>query len=128
MVLPLTYFMEKPFENWTRRTADILGTVYLYTDYTIPVEEVRQELHRVLQSSKLWDGKVWGLEVTNTTERALELRALMSAPDSGTAWELRCLVREKMIGFLQEHYPQSLPRVRAELGGQRSHRDVRADR
>jgi small-conductance mechanosensitive channel len=117
MVLPLTYFMEKPFQNWTRRTADILGTVFLYTDYTIPVEEVRQELHRVLQSTKLWDGKTWGLQVTNASEHTMELRALMSAPDSGTAWDLRCYVREKLIGFLQEKYPQSLPRVRAELGG-----------
>lgn len=117
MVLPLTYFMEKPFQNWTRQTADILGTVFLYTDYTIPVEDVRQELHRVLQSTKLWDGKTWGLQVTNATESTMELRALMSAPDSGTAWDLRCAVREKLIGFLQEKYPQSLPRVRAELGG-----------
>jgi small-conductance mechanosensitive channel len=117
MVLPLTYFMEKPFQNWTRRTADILGTVFLYTDYTIPVEAVRQELHRVLQSTKLWDGKTWGLQVTNASEHTMELRALRSAPDSGTAWDLRCYVREKLIGFLQEKYPQSLPRVRAELGG-----------
>jgi small-conductance mechanosensitive channel len=120
MVLPLTYFMEKPFQNWTRTTADLLGTVFLYTDYTIPVEEVRQELLRVLQASKLWDGKTWGLQVTNATEHTMELRALMSAPDSGTAWDLRCEVREKMIGFLQEKYPQSLPRVRAELGGRQA--------
>ena len=123
MVLPLTYFMEKPFQNWTRRTADILGTVFLYTDYTLPVEEVRQELLRVLQASKLWDGKTWGLQVTNATEHTMELRALMSAPDSGTAWDLRCAVREKLIGFLQEKYPQSLPRVRAELGGRQKGTD-----
>lgn len=119
LVLPLTYFIERPFENWTRTTADLLGTVSLHADYTVPVEDVRQELLRVLQASDLWDGKVWGLQVTNTTEHTMELRALMSAPDSGAAWNLRCHVREKMIGFLQEKYPRSLPRVRAELGGQR---------
>jgi hypothetical protein len=116
MVVPLSYFIERPFQNWTRRTADILGTVFLYTDYTVPVDEIRQELLRVLQSSKLWDGKAWGLQVTNATERTMELRALMSSADSSASWDLRCYVREKLIGFLQERYPQSLPRIRAELG------------
>jgi small-conductance mechanosensitive channel len=121
LVVPLSYFIERPFQNWTRRTADILGTVFLYTDYTVPVEDVRQELLRVLQSSNLWDGKAWGLQVTNATERTMELRALMSAGDSGKAWDLRCYVREQLIGFLQERHPQSLPRVRAEVGkGERS--------
>jgi hypothetical protein len=117
LVVPLSYFIEKPFQNWTRKTADLLGTVSLYTDYTVPVEEVRQELLRVLQTSKLWDGKTWGLQVTDATDRSMELRALMSAPDSSASWDLRCYVREKMITFLQERYPESLPRVRAELGG-----------
>ena len=116
LVLPLAYFIEKPFQNWTRRTADILGTVFVYTDYSIPVEKVRQELHRILKSSGLWDGKVSGLQVTNATEHTMELRALMSAPDSSKAWDLRCHVREKLIDFLQRKYPQSLPRTRAELG------------
>lgn len=115
LVVPLTYFIEKPFENWTRETADLLGTVYLYVDYTVPVEEVRQELHRVLQSSDLWDGKVWGLQVTNATGQTLELRALMSAPSSPAAWNLRCMVREKLVHYLQERFPASLPKMRAEL-------------
>ncbi len=117
LVLPLSYFIEKPFENWTRRTADILGTVFVYTDYRIPVEDVRDQLHRILESSGLWDGKVWGLQVTDTSEQTMTLRALMSAPDSGKAWDLRCHVREKLIDFLQRKYPQSLPRTRAELEG-----------
>ncbi len=115
LVVPLSYFIEKPFQNWTRRSADLLGTVYIYTDYTVPVEEIRAQLHEALKSSSRWDGKVWNLQVTNATEHTVELRALMSAPDSGTAWDLRCEIREKMISFLQEKYPDSLPKVRAEL-------------
>ena len=115
LILPLTYFIEKPFQNWTRNTANLLGTVFIYADYGVPVEEVRTELHRILQASGMWDGKTWGLQVTNTTDRTMELRALMSAPDSPAAWNLRCYVREKLILFLQEQYPQSLPRMRAEV-------------
>jgi len=115
LVLPLSYFIEKPFQNWTRRTANILGTAFFYTDYLVPVEDVRQELLRILQSSPLWDKRVWGLQVTNTTDRSVELRALMSAADGSKAFDLRCYVREKMLQFLQEKYPQSLPKVRAEL-------------
>lgn len=74
LVLPISYFIEKPFQNWTRRSADLLGTVFLYMDYTVPVEEVRMVLHRVLKTTDLWDGLVWGLQVSNTTERTLELR------------------------------------------------------
>ena len=115
LVVPLSYFIEKPFQNWTRRTANILGTVFLYTDYTVPVEEVRRELQRILKTSGMWDGKVWGLQVTNCSEHTMELRALMSAPDGSSAWDLRCLVREQLVHFLQERYPASLPKVRAEL-------------
>lgn len=115
LIVPLSHFIEQPFQNWTRVTADLLGTVYVYTDYTVPVEEVRQELRRILESSGMWDGKVCVLQVTNATEHAMELRALMSAPDSGKAWDLRCYVREKLIGFLQTRYPESLPRTRAEI-------------
>jgi small-conductance mechanosensitive channel len=115
LVVPLSYFIEKPFQNWTRATANLLGTVFVYVDYTVPVEEVRQELHRILKSIPLWDGKVWNLQVTDTTAHAVELRALMSASDSGAAWDLRCLVRERLIAFLRDRYPQCLPRARAEI-------------
>jgi small-conductance mechanosensitive channel len=117
LVLPLSYFIEKPFQNWTRVTADLLGTVFIYADYTFPVEKLRHELHRVLQTSDMWDGKVWGLQVTNTTERTIEMRALMSAADSGTAWNLRCYVREQLIGFMQKSHPEHLPKTRAEIQG-----------
>lgn len=115
LIVPLSYFIETPFQNWTRKSADILGTVFLYTDYTVPVNRVREELHRILQGSDLWDGEVWGIQVTNTSERTIELRALMGARSSGDAWNLRCHVREELIEFLQREYPQALPRLRAEL-------------
>jgi small-conductance mechanosensitive channel len=115
LVVPLSYFIEHPFQNWTRVSADILGTVFVHTDYTVPVEEVRQELRRITEASPLWDGRVCGLQVTNATERTVELRALVSAADSGKAWDLRCHVREKLIAFLQRNYPESLPRTRADI-------------
>jgi small-conductance mechanosensitive channel len=115
LVLPISYFIEKPFQNWTRVSADLLGTVFIYTDYTIPVDKVREELHRILKESNNWDGKVWGLQVTNATERTMELRALMSAADSSMAWDLRCEVRGKLIEFIQKNYPDALPKARAEL-------------
>lgn len=115
LVVPLSYFIEKPFQNWTRVTADLLGTVFLYVDYTVSVEEIREEFHRILEASGMWDGKTWGVQVTNTGEHTLELRALMSAPSGPQAWDLRCHVREKLVHFLQEHHPESLPRSRAEV-------------
>jgi hypothetical protein len=93
-------------------SADLLGTVFIYTDYRVPVEGIRKELHRILQNSEKWDGRVWNLQATNSTERAVELRALMSAADSSQAWDLRCEVREKLIDFIQREYPESLPHVR----------------
>jgi small-conductance mechanosensitive channel len=115
LVLPISYFIEKPFQNWTRVSAELLGTVFLYVDYTVPVEPIRQRLKEILDGTQLWDRRVWNVQVTNASERTVELRALVSARDSSDAWDLRCLVREKLIQFLQERYPDGLPRVRAEL-------------
>ncbi len=115
LVVPITYFIEKPFQNWTRVTADLLGSVFLYVDYTVPVEAVRKQLQKILKKSKHWDGKVCVLQVTNTTEKAIELRALMSAIDASTAWTLRCEVREKLVSFIQDKYPAVLPKLRAEF-------------
>jgi small-conductance mechanosensitive channel len=115
LIVPITYFIERPFQNWTRVTADLLGTVYVYVDYTVPIEAVRAELQNILKGSQLWDGKVCVLQVTNTSERAIELRALMSAADASTAWSLRCYVREKLVEFIQKNYPDSLPKLRASL-------------
>ncbi len=115
LVLPISYFIEQPFQNWTRTSADILGTVFLYVDYTIPINEIRKELGRILQQSEYWDGKVWRLHTTEAKEQTVEIRALMSAPDSGAAWELRCEVREKLIEFVQKNYPDGLPKFRTEI-------------
>lgn len=116
LVVPLSYFIERPFQNWTRRTADLLGTVEVHVDYATPVEPVRNELKRILDATPLWDGKVWNLQVTDADARTLKLRAMMSAPDAGTAWDLRCHVREQLVHFVQQH-PQWLPRLRGELDG-----------
>ena len=115
LIVPITYFIEKPFQNWTRVTADILGTVFIYTDYTVPVDAIREELQKILNDSELWDKKVCVLQVTNTTERTVELRALMSASDASKAWSLRCEVREKLVDFIREKYPDALPKLRAQL-------------
>lgn len=114
LVLPISHFLEKPFENWTRTSAKILGTVYLHLDHRVPVAAVRHQLERFVAESEHWDGDVVRLHVTDTSERAVELRALMSAADSPKAWELRCEVREKLVAWLQEHHPDSLPRLRLE--------------
>ena len=115
LVVPLSYFIENVFQNWTRNTADLLTYVYLYVDYTVPVEELRQEFRRILESTPLWDQKVCVLQVSDASEHTMQLRALASAADSSKAWDLRCLVREKLIKFQQENYPNSLPRARAEI-------------
>lgn len=115
LVVPVTYFLEKPFQNWTRVSANLLGTVFLYADYLVPVDELRRALHDILLASDKWDGRVWGLQVTNAGERTVELRALMSATDAPTAWDLRCEVREKMLAVIRENHPEYLPRLRAEL-------------
>jgi len=115
LIVPITYFIERPFQNWTRVTADILGAVFLYADYTVPVDAIREEFQRLLKESELWDGKVCVVQVTNTSERAVEVRALMSASDASAAWGLRCHVREKLVDFIRTKYPQALPRFRAEL-------------
>jgi small-conductance mechanosensitive channel len=115
LIVPLTHFIEKPFQNWTRRSADLIGTVFLHTDYTVPVEEIRNELRRLLEANPLWDRKVCVLQVTDAEEHTIELRALVSAANASMLWDLRCAVREGLIRFLQERYPQHLPRTRADV-------------
>ncbi len=113
LVVPINYFLEKPFQNWTRTSARILGTVELYVDYTVPIDEVRKEFKRILDGTDLWDKDVWGIQVTACSERTMTLRPLMSAKDSGAAWNLRCEVRERLLTFIREKYPHALPRHRA---------------
>ncbi|MGK2965135.1 MAG: mechanosensitive ion channel family protein [Tepidiformaceae bacterium] len=115
LILPISYFATRPFENWTRARAEILGSVFLRVDYTVPVDEVRAELQRLVEDSPLWDRRVVSLQVTDSTDRTLVLRALVSASDSSRAWDLRCSVREDLVRFLQRSYPDALPRERAEV-------------
>jgi len=115
LVVPLSYFLEKPFQNWTLEGTDLIGTVLLWVDYTVPVTHIRAKLEEIVRATKLWSGEVVNLQVVDSNERALQLRALVSARTSEQAWDLRCEVREKLIAFLQENYPTALPKQRAEL-------------
>jgi small-conductance mechanosensitive channel len=112
LVVPITYFLEKPFQNWTRTSADLLAYVFLYVDYGVPLDRVREKLTAILEASPLWDRKVNVLQVTDTTEHSVQLRALASARNASVAWDLRCEIREKLLVFLQQEYPESLPRLR----------------
>jgi small-conductance mechanosensitive channel len=112
LIVPLSYFIEKPFQNWTRTGSDLLGTSFLYMDYSVPVEELRQELQRVVQASPLWDRLVCNLQVTNLSEMTMELRCLVSAANASNLFDLRCIVREQMIAFIRDNYPDALPKSR----------------
>lgn len=115
LILPITYFMEHPFQNWTSTSSDVLGTVFLHVDYTMPIQALREELDRIVEKSQYWDGRERSLLVTNSKEHTLEVRAMASAADGDQAWFLRCEIREKLVEFIQKNHPECLPRLRAEL-------------
>jgi small-conductance mechanosensitive channel len=121
MIVPLTYFIEKPFQNWTRETSALIGNVLFYLDYRAPIAVMREKLKEILAASENWDGKVAALQVTDTKQSAIEVRAIMSAKNAGATFALRCEVREKMIDFLQKEHPEALPLTRqvtiVERGG-----------
>lgn len=117
LVLPINYFIEKPFQNWTRTNTELMGGVDIYADYNMPVDQLRAKFEQLVKNSSLWDGKVMSLQVTGATDRTMQLRALVSASNAGLLWDLRCLVREELIRFINESYPGSLPRLRTELSG-----------
>jgi len=112
LVVPLSYFIENSFQNWTRQSSDIMGTAFLYVDYSIPVEELRRQLEAIVHPSHLWDKRVCGLQVTNLTDRSMELRCLMSSRNSSESFDLRCEVREKMTAWIQQNYPTAFPTAR----------------
>ena len=114
LIVPLSDIVNKPVENWTRHTADLLATVKLHLDYRAPVEAIRTEYKRILDDSGIWNGESWSVLVTENDDRSMVVRVLFSAPDSGNAWDLRCLVREKLIGFLQAQHPYALPVAREQ--------------
>ncbi|MCD6077434.1 MAG: putative small conductance mechanosensitive ion [Ramlibacter sp.] len=113
LIIPLQWFIENPFENWTRTGANILGTVFLYLDYTAPMEAIRAEAKRIVESAPEWDQRVFVVQVTDATDRAMQVRILVSASNSGKAFDLRCKVREGMLAFLAREHPGSLPMVRS---------------
>ncbi|WP_367614522.1 mechanosensitive ion channel family protein [Teichococcus coralli] len=115
MVLPLSYFIEHPFQNWTRESSSLIGTVMFYLDYTAPVEAMRRKLEEVARASRLWDRRVVNMQVTDFRPNVMEVRMLVSASNAGRAFDLRCEVREKMIAWLQAEHPGALPRQRAEI-------------
>ncbi|HSN36066.1 MAG TPA: mechanosensitive ion channel domain-containing protein, partial [Arthrobacter sp.] len=117
MILPSTYFTTTPFENWTRRQSEVMGTVEFDLDWRAPVEDMRAELKRVLAGTELWDERVGILQITDATAGFVRVRILVSAADSATLFDLRCLIREELVLFLQQEHPTALPRVRLETLG-----------
>ncbi|HEV3425102.1 MAG TPA: mechanosensitive ion channel domain-containing protein [Paraburkholderia sp.] len=124
LIVPLQWFIENPFANWTRSSSQIIGTVFLYVDYRMPLAPLREELARIVEAASEWDRRVQVLQVTDGTERSMQLRALVSSLDSGLNWDLRCRVREGLLTFIQSHYPQYLPRSRAEVSAEFENSDA----
>jgi small-conductance mechanosensitive channel len=114
LILPLSYFIEKPFQNWTRQSSQLLGAVFIYVDYGMPVAPLRAEVERIVKGAPEWDGRFFNLQVTDATERTMQIRVLCTAGNSSLAFELRCKVREGLIDFMQREYPQFLPKMRIE--------------
>ncbi|MBS0246577.1 MAG: mechanosensitive ion channel [Proteobacteria bacterium] len=130
LIVPLTYFIEKPFQNWTRESSALIGTAMLYVDYRAPVGAIRDKLSEIAKASPNWDGRVVNLQVTDCKDDTIELRCLVSAASAGKAFDLRCEVREKLVDFLQREHPEALPRRRADvvLAGDGGHLAAGSDR
>jgi small-conductance mechanosensitive channel len=112
LILPVTWFLEKPFQNWTRTNSDITGSIFLYLDYSFPVEKIREAMPGMLKGNKDWDGRIWNVQVTNSTEQYKEVRILVSSADSSKNWDLKTELREKLIDFINENYPDSFAKIR----------------
>jgi small-conductance mechanosensitive channel len=115
LIVPVSKFMEENFENWTRRTSELLGTAFLHVDRTADVPRLRRKLTEIVSSDPLWDGRVCGLQVTDSKPEYLEIRCLVSAPDAGKAFDLRCNVREAMTAFIATEMPDAIPRRREDV-------------
>jgi small-conductance mechanosensitive channel len=115
LITPITYFLEKPFQNWTRSSSDLIGVVFLYVDFFVPVQEIRKEAKRIVEQSKLWDQSVYAFQVTDFRSDCVEIRILATAGSAPEAFDLRCEIREKLLSFLQSQYPNSFPKVRTSL-------------
>ena len=115
MIVPLTYFIEKPFQNWTRESSTLIGAVLINVDYRAPVAAIRNKAQAIVKASSRWDGRVFNVAVTDFKHDTMEVRILASAGNSGAVFDLRCEVREKLIDVLQREHPEALPRQRSEL-------------
>jgi small-conductance mechanosensitive channel len=112
LILPITYFIDKSFQNWTRSSSVLLGTVFLYVDYMVSIDELRAEANRLISESTLWDKRVSGVQVTDWKTDSIEIRILVSAATAGKLFDLRCEIREKLLAYLQQLEPSAFPRVR----------------
>ena len=115
MVLPINYFIEKPFQNWTRTTTEIIGSIYFYADYTLSVEWLRKQLMEIIEDHPLWDKRVAALQITDFKPDVMELRAIVSSTNPAVSWDLRCFIREEIIKRINDHFPNSLPKNRADI-------------
>lgn len=115
LIVPLTYFIEKPFQNWTREGSALIGSVLLHLDYTAPIDRIREQAREIVSQSKLWDEKILNVQVVDARELTLEVRIIVGASSSSAAWDLRCELREKLIDFLQREYPSALPHQRQQV-------------
>ena len=112
LIIPLQWFIENPFQNWTRSSSQLLQSVYLNLDFSTPLEAVRTEMRRLAQAAPEWDGRVCVLHVTDSTEKSMKVRVLLSAANSGNGFELGCKVREGLIAYLAREHVDALPRLR----------------
>lgn len=112
IVLPISYFIDHPFQNWDTKDPELIGSIFIYCDYTVPFEEIRKKVYEILEGASEWNKKVWRMHVTNCTEKTVELRIMMTSKDASSTFDLRCHVREKLIEFLQKEHPYALPCIR----------------
>ncbi|MDO9153485.1 MAG: mechanosensitive ion channel [Paludibacter sp.] len=112
LVLPVTWFLEKPFQNWTRTSAQITGTIFIYVDYSFPVERIREVLPDMLKKNPDWDGRFWNVQVTKVTEQYKEIRLMLTSADSAKNWDLRAAIREELIDFINVNYPDVFAKIR----------------
>ncbi|MDF2868126.1 MAG: mechanosensitive ion channel family protein [Gammaproteobacteria bacterium] len=124
LIIPITYFLEKPFQNWSRQSTDLVGIVFIYTDYYVPVDELRSELTKILADNPKWDRQANVLQITDAKPDVVELRILVSASNAAKLWDLRCEVREQLINYIRQNYPESLPRTRVSLLEKKSATDI----
>ena len=125
LILPISYFIEKPFQNWTRENAALIGTVMIHLDYRAPIDRIRAKVKEILEETPIWDGRVMAVQVTDFAHTTMQVRILASAGTSPRVFDLRCIIREKVIDFLQREHPEALPRQRADISGEEGERGRR---